>query len=156
MANKILIGATYQTEIRGRLGVDVLTLPDADIDVRSVVGIAEAKVIANVPDYASLVDDDLIYVYTASVCLVAAILAPSMSGRIAKSKKDFDFSIENQNVNWKSRSIELVNECYSFISLISTQAGTDFTIFGVAGPTRDNEPTYYPYITDGDVTLNNG
>ncbi|OMD34815.1 hypothetical protein [Paenibacillus odorifer] len=140
MANKILTTETYHEEIRGRLGVGEDVLSDANIDALSVLPIAEAKVIAAVPDYAELIDADRNYVYAAAVCMVAAMLAPSMTARIAKFKKDVDFSIENQAVDWRVYGIQLIDDSYALINLISTvTSGTDSPIFGVAGPTRYKE-----------------
>jgi hypothetical protein len=153
--NKILTGTTYYSEIQGRLGVDAITLPNADIDARSVLPIAEARIIASVPEYQSLSGDDGDYLYTAAICMVAAVLAPSMSARIAKSKKDYDFQIENGQVDWKSRSIQLVDEAYSFINLISTQTVAELPQMGVAGPTRAKAPIANPTIVDGDTILFN-
>jgi hypothetical protein len=140
MANKILTTETYHEEIRGCLGVGEDVISNTDIDALSVLPIAEAKVIAAVPDYTDLIDDDRNYVYAAAVSMVAAMLAPSMTARIAKSKKDFDFSIENQVVDWRARGIQLVDDAYALIDLISTVIpSTDTPIFGVAGPTRYKE-----------------
>ncbi|WP_405176348.1 hypothetical protein MHI27_11950 [Paenibacillus sp. FSL H8-0261] len=140
MANKILTTETYHEEVRGRLGVGEDVVSNADIDAISVLPIAEAKVIAAVPNYADLVDDDRNYVYAAAVSMVAAILAPSMTARIAKFKKDVDFSIENQAVDWRVYGIQLIDDSYALINLISTvTSGTDSPIFGVAGPTRYKE-----------------
>jgi hypothetical protein len=156
MANKILTGTTYYSEIRGRLGVSISDLPDADIDTRSVMSVAENKVIESVPEYATVTGIDSDYVYTAAICMVAAILAPSMGVRLKKSKKDFDSGFENQTINWQNRGIELVNDCYEAIGLISTQTSvTNLTMFGVAGPTRATAPKTMPYITDSDILLNN-
>ncbi|MFT9367012.1 MAG: hypothetical protein ABF621_00070 [Paenibacillus polymyxa] len=140
MANKILITETYHEEIRGRLGVGEDVISDADIDALSVLPIGESRIVKAVPDYAELTGDDQTYVYAAAVCMVAAILAPSMTARIKKSKKDFDFSFENQVVDWKKYAVQLVDEAYEFIESISTvQQGTDVPVFGVAGPTRVRE-----------------
>jgi hypothetical protein len=156
MANKILIGTTYYGEIRGRLGVSISDLPDADIDARSVMNVAENKVIESVPEYATLTGIDSDYVYTAAICMVAATLAPSMAIKMKKSKKDFDSGFENQTIDWKKRSTELINDAYEAIGLISTQTSiTNLTLFGVAGPTRANAPKSVPYITDSDIFLNN-
>jgi hypothetical protein len=155
MPNKILTGTDYYSEIRGRLGVDISDLPDADIDARSVMNIAENKVIESVPDYASLTGSDADYVYSAAVCMVAAVLAPSMGVRMKKSKKDFDSGFENQVIDWKARSIELIDNAYTFVNLISTQVGADLPIFGVSGPTRANAPQVKPGIYSGDSYLNN-
>jgi hypothetical protein len=148
--NRILTTETYHTEIQARLGVGADILPNADIDAISVLPIAEARMIKAVPNYADLDGDDANYLYAATICLVAATLASSMPARIKKSKKDFDYSIENQAVNWASRAIELVDEAYSLIDLISTQASSDAPVFGVAGPTRANASLHYPFIVHGD------
>ncbi|APQ59826.1 hypothetical protein PPOLYM_02545 [Paenibacillus polymyxa] len=140
MANKILITETYHEEIRGRLGVGKDVISDADIDALSVLPIGESRIVKAVPDYDELTGDNQTYVYAAAVCMVAAILAPSMTARIKKSKKDFDFSFENQAVDWKKYAVQLVDEAYEFIESISTvQHGTDVPVFGVAGPTRARE-----------------
>lgn len=140
MANKILTTETYHEEIRGRLGVGEDVVSNTDIDALSILPIAEAKVIAAVPDYAELIDDDRNYVYAAAISMVAAMLAPSMTARIAKSKKDFDFSIEVQAVDWRAFGIQLVDDAYSLIDLISTVIpGVDTSVFGVSGPTRYKE-----------------
>ncbi|PZT54141.1 hypothetical protein [Paenibacillus silvae] len=140
MANKILTTETYHEEIRGRLGVGEDVISDTDIDAFSVLPIGEARVIAAVPDYAELTGTDEIYVYAAAVCMVAAILAPSMAAKIKKTMKDFDFSFENQAVNWNDRSLKLVDEANGFIGLISTvQAYSNAPLFGLSGPTREKE-----------------
>ncbi|MDH2330480.1 MULTISPECIES: hypothetical protein [Paenibacillus] len=144
MANKILTTETYHEEIRGRLGVGEDVISDADIDALSVLPIGESRIVKAIPDYAELTGDDQTYVYAAAVCMVAAILAPSMTARIKKSKKDFDFSFENQVVDWKKYAVQLVDEAYEFIESISTvQQGTNVPVFGVAGPTRTKEGRRY-------------
>lgn len=144
MVNKILITETYHEEIRGRLGVGEDVISDTDIDALSVLPIGESRIVKAVPDYDELTGDDQTYVYAAAVCMVAAILAPSMTARIKKSKKDFDFSFENQVVDWKKYAVQLVDEAYEFVQSISTvQQGKDVPIFGVAGPTRAKERRRY-------------
>jgi len=151
--NKILTSDTYHDEIRDRLGVTEDIISDTSIDAVSVLPIAEARVIESVPDYDSLTGDDSNYVYAAAICMVAAILAPSMAARIKKSKKDFDFSFENQAIDWSKRSIGLVDEAFEFIGSISTQPTSDLSIMGVSGPTRSKSPLYGQAIRDGDITL---
>lgn len=85
--NKILTTETYHEEIRGRLGVGEDVISDADIDALSVLPIGESRIVKAVPDYAELTGEDQTYVYAAAVCMVAAILVPSMTARIKKSKR---------------------------------------------------------------------
>ncbi|MDK8182109.1 hypothetical protein [Paenibacillus sp. UMB4589-SE434] len=136
MANKILITDTYHREIQALLGVSDKILPNTDIDAPSVLFVAEAKVIAAVPDYASLLDDDKAFLYAATIHMVAAILAPSMSTRIAKSKKDFDFSYEHFQIDWQKRGQLLMQEAYDLIDFISTQDTAEHPVFSATGPTR--------------------
>lgn len=140
MANKILTTETYHEEIRGRLGVGEDVIPDSDIDALSVLPIGEARIVKAVPDYADLTGDDQAYVYAATICMVAAILAPSMVARIKKTMKDFDFSFENQAVNWDKRASQLIDEANEFIGLISTvQEYSSAPLLGLSGPTREKE-----------------
>ncbi|WKL02426.1 hypothetical protein Q0F98_40780 [Paenibacillus amylolyticus] len=140
VANKILTTETYHEEIRGRLGVGEDVISDSDIDAISVLPIAEARIVKQVPDYANLIGDDQAYVYAAAICMVAAILAPSMAARIKKTMKDFDFSFENQAVNWDRRASQLVDEANEFIGLISSfQETLDAPLFMLSGPTREKE-----------------
>lgn len=140
MANKILNTDTYHDEIRGRLGVGEDVLSNVDIDAPSVLPIGENKVISSVPDYENLDDEDNNYLYAAAICMVAAILAPSMVARFKKAKKDFDFFYENQTVNWNKISNDLFDEAYGYIDQISTVVqGRDIPVIGLAGPTRLKE-----------------
>ncbi|OMF37439.1 hypothetical protein BK133_05125 [Paenibacillus sp. FSL H8-0548] len=138
MPNRILTTETYHDEIRGRLGVGKEIISNTDIDAPSVLPIAESKVIKNVPNYTSLTDDNANYLYAAAICMVAATLAPSMTARIKKSKKDFDWAIENQLVDWQAASIKLIDEAFELIGMIEDGEGVQASVpvFGVSGPTR--------------------
>ncbi|MNW38159.1 hypothetical protein D3C74_152180 [compost metagenome] len=140
MANKILITDTYHDEIRGRLGIGEDVLSNAEIDAPSILPIGENKVIAAVPGYEDLTGDDQTYLYAAAICMVAAIITPSMAARFKKAKKDFDFSYENQTVNWNKLAEGLFDEAYGYIDEIPDSfRGSDVPIIGLAGPTRLKE-----------------
>lgn len=139
MANRILTTDTYHDEVRSRLGVGEDVVSNADIDAPSVLPVAEAKVISSVPNYSDLAGDEASYLYAAAVCMVAATLAPSMAARIKKAKKDFDFTIENREVNWNTIKDQLLEEVSELISLIDDENSSVTPIFGVAGPTRVKE-----------------
>ncbi|MDT0123881.1 hypothetical protein Q9R46_14565 [Paenibacillus sp. RRE4] len=144
VVNKILTTETYHEEIRGRLGVGEDVVSNTDIDALSVLPIGEARIITAVPNYDELTGVDEIYVYAAAVCMVAAILAPSMAAKIKKTMKDFDFSFENQAVNWESRASQLVDEANEFIGLISTSQETpDAPLLMLSGPTREKERRHF-------------
>ncbi|QDH23458.1 hypothetical protein [Saccharibacillus brassicae] len=141
MPNKILTTDTYHEEIRSRLGVSEGEVPDTQIDSFSVLPIAEARLIRTVPNYAELIGDDQIYLYGAAICAVAAMLAPSLSGRLKQSMKDFDFSYTKQTVDWAAMGAALQAEADGLIGLISTQTSGGLTAptMHIAGPTRAKE-----------------
>lgn len=127
---------TYHDEVRARLGVDVGTLSNTDIDAPSVLPIAEGLVVARVPDYAMLTSDNQNFVYAAAICMIGAVLAPSMAARIKASEGDSDYKYANQAVAWDERKKELTAEAYSLMDLISTQITVELPQAGAAGPTR--------------------
>jgi len=139
MPNRILITDTYHEEVRSRLGVGEDVLSDTEIDAPSVLPVAEGKVIASFPNYSNLTGDNLSYLYAAAVCSVAVILVPSMSARIKKAKKDFDFTIQNREVNWNKIRDQLQEEMNELLSIIDEDSFGFTPVFGVAGPTRAKE-----------------
>lgn len=139
MTNRILNTDTYHDEVRSRLGVGEDVVFNTDIDAPSVLPIAEAKVISSVPNYTDLSEDEASYLYAAAVCMVAATLASSMAARIKKAKKDFDFTIENREVNWNIIKNQLLAEVNELISFIGDEYSPGTPIFGVSGPTRLKE-----------------
>jgi hypothetical protein len=130
------LNATYHDEVRARLGVDKGTLPDSDIDAPSVLPVAEGLVVARVPDYATLTTDNQSFVYAAAICMIGAVLAPSMPARIKASEGDSDYKYTNQAVAWEERKRELTAEAYSLMDMISTQITVELPQVGAAGPTR--------------------
>jgi hypothetical protein len=127
---------TYHDEVRARLGVTLATLPDTDIDAPSVLPVAEGMVVSRVPDYATLTTDNQSFVYAACICMIGAVLAPSMAARIKASEGDSDYKYTNQAVAWEERKRDLTAEAYSLMDLISTQVTVELPQAGVAGPTR--------------------
>lgn len=82
MANRILTVIGWEKRIQDKLGVDPAYLPNEVIQQPDVVTVAEANIIAQIPDYASLVDDDKVYLEAAVVCECASLLCPSMAARL--------------------------------------------------------------------------
>lgn len=137
LANRILKTNTYHDEIRARLGVGKEIISDNDIDAPSVVPVGEAKVIARVPGYVDLTDDNAVFLYSATICTIAAILAPSMYVRIKKATKDFDFTVENFETDWDKVAAEAQAEAEELLSYIpEASPACNVPIFGLAGPTR--------------------
>jgi hypothetical protein len=142
MPNNILNSETYHEEIRSRLGVGADIVSDADIDAPSVLPIAEDRIIEMVPDYATATEKKERYIYAATICMVAVILAPSMNARIRKAKKDFDFTVENFATDWSRLKEALMEEIEGLIGSVTDDEGTTKQMLDVAGPTRLKESRY--------------
>jgi hypothetical protein len=157
---RIVAGSnTYHDEVRARLGVSAGVLPDTDIDAPSVLPVAEGLVVSRVPDYSSLTGDDMNFLYAATVCMIAAVLAPSMASRLKASEGDSDYKYANQNVNWVARGETLTAEAYSLLDLISTQTTIELTQMVATGPTTLRQQQMKAQGSDfitpdsGDITL---
>jgi hypothetical protein len=142
MPNNILNSETYHEEIRSRLGVGADIVSDADIDAPSVLPIAEDRIIEMVADYTTATEKKVRYIYAATICMVAAILAPSMNARIRKAKKDFDFTIENFATEWGQLKDSLMEEIEGLIGSITNDEGSSKQMLDVVGPTRLKESRY--------------
>jgi hypothetical protein len=80
--NEILTRSGWQTRVREKMGVLDSYLPDSAIEQPDVIGIAEANIIAQIPDYATLEDDARVYLESAVVCECCVLLCPSMQARL--------------------------------------------------------------------------
>ena len=130
MANKILKTKGFEGRIRSKLGVDAAYVPDADINQPDVIAIAEINIIKVVSDYATLTDDDLVYLEAATVCECAILLCPSMPARLPVKEQGPSFTREIE-VDWTEKQAKLEAERDRFISNISTVAYIDVPHFGL-------------------------
>ena len=64
------------------MGVFDSYLPDSAIEQPDIIGVAEANVIAQIPDYDTLGGDTKTYLESAVVCECCAALCPSMQARL--------------------------------------------------------------------------
>jgi hypothetical protein len=82
MANRILTADKWQQRIRDKLGIDAAYLPDSTIEQPDYITLAEANIIEQIPDYASITGDLRVFLEAAVVCECAALLCPSMPVRL--------------------------------------------------------------------------
>lgn len=82
MANRILVDTGWQQRIRDKLGLLEPYLPDSVIEQPENITVAEANIIAQLPDYGGLEDDAKVYLEAAVVCECAALICPSLSSRL--------------------------------------------------------------------------
>jgi hypothetical protein len=87
MANRILKAEGWQQRIRDKLGVDAAYLSDSTLSQPDIITVAEANIIAQMPDYATLQDDKKVYLEAAVVAECASLLCPSMAARLPKKEQ---------------------------------------------------------------------
>jgi hypothetical protein len=133
MANRILMATGWESRIRSKLGVDAAYLSDEDCQQPDVVLVAEASIIEQVEDYATLIDDDKTWLEAATVCECAALLCPSMKVRIPAIEQGPHFKQE-LTVDWDKKRQELEAERDRFVAKINGEVTVPR--FGLAGPGR--------------------
>ena len=114
MANRILTAEGWEARIQKKMGVDPAYLPDADIQEPDIITVAEANIIAQILDYATLTDDKKVYLEAAVVCECASLLCPSMAARLPK-KEQGPHETHETNVDWDKKKAEFEDERDGYI-----------------------------------------
>lgn len=136
MANRILKDEGWQQRIRDKMGVDAAYLSDVAIEQPEVIAVAEANIIAQIPDYESLSDDKKVYLEAAVVCECAALLCPSMSARLPKREQG-PHATHEVTIDWDKKKAEFETERDSYIGkILSDSASATLFHFGVTFPVR--------------------
>lgn len=117
MANRILTSEGWQQRIRDIMGVDVAYLPDTAIEQPEVITVAEANVIAQLPDYSTLQGDAKVYLEAAVVCECAQLLCSSMPTRLP-AKETGPHESHELTVNWPKKKAELEAERDGYIGKV--------------------------------------
>lgn len=134
MSNRILTAIGWQQRIRDKLGgIDVAYLPDTAIEQPEVITIAEANIIEQVPDYASLTDDKLVYLEAAVISECAASLCLSMPARLPKREQG-PHETHEIDVDWNKRKADFEMERDGYIGKIVTIP--TLLHFGISNPRR--------------------
>lgn len=118
MANRILTAEGWQQRIRDKMGIDAAAyLPDTAIEQPDCITVAEANIIAQIPDYASLVDDKKVYLEAAVVAECCSLLCPSMAARLPK-KEQGPHETHEIDINWNKKKAEFEFERDGYIGKI--------------------------------------
>lgn len=125
MANKILTIEGWQQRIRDKLGVDAAYLPDAAIEQPEAITIAEANIIAQLPDYGSLENDKKVYLEAAVVCECASLLCLSMPARLPV-KESGPHENHELVIDWEKKKIDLETERDGYIGKILPEGRLPF------------------------------
>jgi hypothetical protein len=118
MANRILKDIGWETRIQKKMGVDPAYLPETDIQQPEVITVAEANIIAQIPDYATLADDKKVYLEAAVVCECASLLCPSMAARLPK-KEQGPHETHELEIDWNKKKAEFEVERDGYVGKIN-------------------------------------
>lgn len=135
MANRILTDSNWTQRVRDKLGVDEAYLTDSVLIQPDIISVAEASIIEQVSDYASLTGDDIVWLEAATVCECAALLCPSMKVRMPSKEQGPHFTQETP-VDWDKKKQDLEDERDRFVAKINGSDLISVPRFGLAGTRR--------------------
>lgn len=133
MANLILTEVGWESRVRNRLGVDDVQLPDIDIGQPDIIDVAEANIIEQMPDYASLTGSKRKWLEAATVCECAILLCPSMAARIPARTQGPHLTVGIE-ADWDAKRADLEFERDTYIGRIVPLPEVEH--FGLSGPSR--------------------
>ena len=139
MENRILTNIGHEERIRSKMGVSEPYLPDDDINQPDCITIAEANIISQIPDYATLTGDLRVYLEYTVVLECCILLCPSMGARLPKKETGPHGSYELGS-DWSNKKAEFEEEKNKFIGKIleeiSPESIPTFNSFIVTYPKR--------------------
>ena len=109
MANRILTSYTWEQRIRDKMGVDDGYLPDSTLQQPDIIGVAEANIISQIPDYTGLEGDSRVYLESAVVLECCILLCPGMAARLPKKEAGPHMNHELW-VNWDNKKVQFEEE----------------------------------------------
>jgi hypothetical protein len=137
--NRILNGTGWQQRIRDKMGIDAAYLLDAAIEQPEVIAVAEANIIAQIPDYESLEGDAKVYLEAAVVCECAVLLCPSMAARLPK-KEQGPHETHEVTIDWDKKKSEFAMERDGYVGkILSPSTLPSLFHFGISNPVREWE-----------------
>ena len=115
--NRILTAEGWQQRIRDKMGVFDSYLPDSAVEQPDIIGVAEANVIAQIPDYDTLSGDERVYLETAVVCECCVLLCPSMQARLPIQEQG-PATAHRLYVDWEKKQAQYMAERDEYIGKI--------------------------------------
>lgn len=109
MENRILINEGWEKRIQDKLGVDPAYLPNEVIQQPDIIGVAEANIISQIPDYTGLEGDSRVYLESAVVLECCILLCPGMAARLPKKEAGPHMNHELW-VNWDNKKVQFEEE----------------------------------------------
>ncbi|MBA1335834.1 MAG: hypothetical protein HPY66_1652 [Firmicutes bacterium] len=109
MANRILTAEGWTQRVRDKIGVDIAYLPDSVLEQPECITVAEANIIAQIPDYTAATGDARVYLEAAVVCECAVLLCPGMPARLPKMSQG-PHARYDVDTDWTEKKKELAAE----------------------------------------------
>lgn len=138
MANRILTTTGWESRVRDKMGIDIAYLPDTVLNQPEIITVAEANIIEQVSDYASLTGDMKVYLEAAVVCECAVLLCSSMSARLP-AREQGPHETHELDVDWKKRKADFEVERDGYIGKILSATFPSLLHFGISDPIREWE-----------------
>lgn len=139
MANRILKNDYWEKRIRDKMGVDDAYLPDDLLNSPDIITLAEANIISQISDYATLDGDLRVYLEYAVILECCILLCPSMGARLPKKETGVHASYE-LGIDWSKRKAEFEEDRNRFIGKILEEIAPNsiptFNSFTVTYPKR--------------------
>ena len=117
MANRILTVEGWEERIRDKLGVDPAYVPDEAIKQPDIIDVAEANIIAQIPNYTDLTGDKKTYLEAAVVCECCVLLCPGMAARLP-AKGQGPHEGHTLYIDWDKKKAEFAAERDGYIGKI--------------------------------------
>ena len=111
MANRILTSVGWEKRVLNKLGVDPAYLSEDVINSQDIITVAEANIIAQIPEYTTIDKESDLWVYleNAVVLECCILLCPSMSTRLPKKESGEHASYE-LGTDWSKKKAEFKEE----------------------------------------------
>ena len=117
MSNKILTGPGWQGRVRDKIGVMDAYLSNDTIEQPDCITVAEANIIAQIPDYAAVSGDAKVYLEAAVVCECAVLLCPGMPARLPRQSLG-PHAKHELSIDWDKKKEELQSERDGYVSKV--------------------------------------
>ena len=120
----------YETQVQTDMGVTASILSTTAIQSKATL--AEALLKKAVPTYAEITGDELVFLQSACIAQLCALLCPGMSNRVKVAQQDETlYSFKIQSTNWDRKKREFESMVSNYISLAIGQEATVVSLVGV-------------------------
>ena len=112
----VILPTGYETQVQTDMGVTESVLPATAI--QSKAALAEALIKQMVPAYADITGDALIFLQSACIARLCALLCPGMPQRLKVQQTDeTGYSFRLASVDWRQKQAEFESSVKDYISL---------------------------------------